>query len=194
MELQLPGCRIRSWRPDDAPSLAKHADNRNIWLNVRDRFPHPYTLADAETWLATVTTADPVTQFTIEVDGEAAGGIGVFLQQDVERYSAEIGYWLGEVHWGRGVATAAVRAFTELAFARFGLCRIYANVFAWNTGSVRVLEKAGYAFEGRLRNAAVKDGRVVDGLLYAVVREFRSDSEGPSGFPLRATSPASPVA
>ena len=173
MELALPVGRIRSWRASDQGALAKHADNRKIWLNVRDRFPHPYTLADAENWLAKATTTEPETQFAIELDGEAAGGIGLFLQQDVERFSAEIGYWLGEAHWGRGLATAAVREFTEFAFAQFELCRIYANVFAWNTGSVRVLEKAGYQFEGRMRSAAVKDGQVVDNLLYATVRDFR---------------------
>jgi len=173
MELQFPGGRIRSWRAGDEPALAKHADNRKIWLNVRDRFPHPYTLADAEAWLAKVIPAEPESQFAIEVDGEAIGGIGLFLQQDVERFSAEIGYWLGEAHWGRGLATAAVREFTEFAFARFDLCRIYANVFAWNPGSARVLEKAGYVFEGRMRRAAVKDGQVVDNLLYATVRDFQ---------------------
>jgi [ribosomal protein S5]-alanine N-acetyltransferase len=173
MELEFPGGRIRSWRVGDEPALARHADSRKIWLNVRDRFPHPYTLGAAEAWVAKATTAEPETQFALEVDGEAAGGIGLFLQQDVERFSAEIGYWLGEAHWGRGLATAAVRRFTDFAFERFELCRIYANVFAWNPGSVRVLEKAGYAFEGRMRRAAVKDGQVVDNLMYATVRDFR---------------------
>jgi ribosomal-protein-alanine N-acetyltransferase len=173
MELELNGCRIRSWRAGDAPSLAHHADNRNIWLNVRDRFPHPYTLADAEAWVARAPAAEPETQFAIEVGGEAAGGVGVFLQEDVERFSAEIGYWLGEAHWGRGIATAVVRRFTDYAFEAFDLCRIYANVFAWNPASGRVLAKAGYQLEGRLRQSAVKDGQVLDGLLYATVRQFR---------------------
>src|SRR6266498_2626432 len=153
MELALPGGRIRSWRAGDEPALAQHANNRKIWLNVRDRFPHPYTLADAEEWVARVTAAVPETQFAIEVDGAAAGGIGVFLQEDVERYSAEIGYWLGEAYWGRGLATSAVQRFTEYAFEAFGLCRIYATVFAWNPASCRVLEKAGYQLEGRLRQS-----------------------------------------
>jgi RimJ/RimL family protein N-acetyltransferase len=173
MELDLPGGRIRSWRPGDEPSLARHANNRKIWLNVRDRFPHPYTLAAAEEWVAKASAAKPQTQFAIEVSGEAAGGIGLFLQQDVERYSAEIGYWLGEAYWGRGIATAAVQRFTDYAFEAFGLCRIYASVYVSNEGSIRVLEKTGYQLEGRLRQAAVKDGQVVDGLLYATVRPFR---------------------
>jgi RimJ/RimL family protein N-acetyltransferase len=169
MQLDLPDGRIRSWRVGDEPALARHADNRKIWLNVRDRFPHPYTLADAEAWIARVTTTTPETQFAIEVAGEAVGGVGLFLQADVERYSAEIGYWLGEAFWGRGLATAAVCRFTDHAFEA---CRIYANVFEWNPGSCRVLEKAGYLLEGRLRSAAVKDGFVLDGFLYAAVREF----------------------
>jgi len=172
MELEFPGGRIRSWRTGDAPSLARHADNRKIWLQVRDRFPNPYTLVAAESWVAAASAADPETQFAIEVDGEAAGGIGVFLQQDVERYSAEIGYWLGEAHWNRGITTRAVQRFTEFAFDRFGLCRIYANVFTTNPGSCRVLERAGYQLEGRLRRSAVKDGQVLDGLLYAITREL----------------------
>ena len=173
MELEFPGGRIRSWQLGDAPSLARHANNRKIWLQVRDRFPYPYTLEAAEHWVTLAPAADPETQFAMEVDGEAAGGIGVFLQQDVERYSAEIGYWLGEAHWNRGITTAAVRRFTDYAFERFGLCRLYANVFETNPGSCRVLERAGYQLEGRLRQAAVKDGQVLDGLLYAAVREFK---------------------
>lgn len=172
MELQLPGCRIRSWRAGDEPALARHASNRKIWLHVRDRFPYPYTLADAVAWVAHVSGTEPETQFAIEVDCEAAGGVGLFLQQDVERYSAEIGYWLGEAHWGRGLMTEVVRRFTEHAFANFDLCRIYANVFEWNPASRRVLEKAGYELEGRLRRAAVKDGQVLDSFVYAAVRDF----------------------
>ena len=173
MELEFPGGRIRSWRAGDEASLSRHANSRNIWLNVRDRFPHPYTLAAAEWWVTNAPAADPETQFAIEVDGEAAGGIGVFLQEDVERYSAEIGYWLGEAHWNRGITTAAVKRFTDYAFDAYGLCRIYASVFASNSASCRVLERAGYQLEGRLRQASVKDGKVLDGLLYATVREFK---------------------
>jgi RimJ/RimL family protein N-acetyltransferase len=174
MELEFSGGRIRSWRQGDAPSLARHADSRRIWLQVRDRFPHPYTLSDAETWVDLASAASPETQFAIEVDGEAAGGMGLFLQGDVERFSAEIGYWLGEAHWGRGLMTDAVRRFTDYAFATFDLCRIYASVFEGNDGSRRVLEKAGYELEGRLRRAAVKDGRVLDNFLYATIRDFRA--------------------
>jgi [ribosomal protein S5]-alanine N-acetyltransferase len=175
MELNLPAFRIRSWRRGDEPSLARHADSEQLWRNVRDQFPHPYTLADAEAWVARASVAEPETQFAIEVDGEAAGGIGLFLQEDVARYSAELGYWLGEAHWGRGIMTAAVREFTEHAFRTFDLCRIYAIVFEWNPASRRVLEKAGYRLEGQMRRAAVKEGRVLDQFLYATVRDLTGD-------------------
>ncbi len=171
MELVLAGCRIRSWRREDVPSLSLNADNRKIWLNVRDHFPNPYTLADAELWIDRVlTSGEPETQFAIEVDGEAAGGVGVFLQEDVSRRSAEIGYWLGEAHWGRGIMSDVVRSFTTYAFGAYDLLRLYALVFEWNRGSCRVLEKAGYTLEARLRRAVVKDGHVLDQFVYAALR------------------------
>ncbi|MGH7527914.1 MAG: GNAT family N-acetyltransferase [Gemmatimonadales bacterium] len=162
----MPRCRIRSWRPGDAPSLARHADNRKIWLNLRDHFPHPYTLAHAETWIAQAARGNPESHFAIEVNAEAAGGVGLMFQEDVDRYSAELGYWLDEVHWGRGIMTSAVRRFTEYAFATFDLQRVFATVFEWNAASCRVLEKAGYQLEGRLRRAVVKDGQVLDQFMY----------------------------
>jgi [ribosomal protein S5]-alanine N-acetyltransferase len=171
MELALDGCRVRSWRPADAASLARNADSRGVWLNVRDHFPHPYTHADAVGWLERVRESPPETQFAIEVEGEAAGGVGFFLQQDVARRSAEIGYWLGERHWNRGIMTRVVRAVTDYGFETYGVIRIYAQVFAWNPASCRVLEKAGYRLEGRLRRAVVKDGHVLDQLVYARVLE-----------------------
>lgn len=171
MELELGGVRVRSWRAGDEPALARHATSRKVWRNVRDQFPHPYTLADAVEWVRAASAARPETSFAIEVDGEAGGGIGVMLQDDVNRYSGEIGYWLGEAFWGRGIMTEVVRAFTAYAYEAYDLRRLYARVFAWNASSARVLEKAGYALEGRLRRAAVKEGEETDELLYAAVRE-----------------------
>jgi [ribosomal protein S5]-alanine N-acetyltransferase len=169
--LDFPGVRLRRWHPHDVASLARHANNRKIWLNVRDHFPYPYTPAHAQEWIEKVAPVEPVSQFAIEVDGEAAGGVGITPQQDVDRYSAELGYWLDEAHWGRGIMTAVVRSVSEHAFAAFQLHRIYAGVFEWNPASCRVLEKAGFTFEGRLRRAAVKDGKLLDQYLYAMTRE-----------------------
>jgi RimJ/RimL family protein N-acetyltransferase len=165
----LEKCAVRSLREEDAPSLARYADNRNVWINLRDRFPHPYTLADAEGFIERNLAADPETVFAIEVDGEAVGGIGYGLQKDVERLTAEIGYWLGEPFWNRGIMTEALIAVTAHAICSHGLVRLYGTPFEWNDASVRVLEKAGYRREGRLSRAAVKDGRIIDLLLYAFV-------------------------
>ena len=164
-------CVVRSWRPGDEDSLTRHANDRGVWLNLRDRFPHPYTRPDAEQWVRFAAGANPETNFAIAVDGEAVGGIGLMLHDDVERCSAEIGYWLGRTFWGRGLATAAVRALTAHAFATHGLTRVYALPFADNTASLRVLEKAGYRCEGRLRRSAIKDGRVRDQVVYALTDE-----------------------
>src|SRR5437867_7861762 len=156
MELKLDRFVIRGWRTGDEASLVRHANNRKIWINLRDRFPHPYTLADAEQWIQHASTVSPATSLAIVVEGAAVGGIGLLLKDDIFRRSAEIGYWLGEEYWGRGIVTEAVRAVTEYAFANFDLCRIYAGVFEWNPASMRVLEKAGYEFEGRMKKSVTK--------------------------------------
>lgn len=172
ISLPPPGGAVRDWRADDAPSLARHANDRRIWLNLRDRFPHPYLLADAETFLRSVAARSPITNFAIAVQDQAVGGIGYTLHDDVERVSAEIGYWLGVAFWGQGIMTAALKAVTAYALTQHGdLRRIYAVPFAWSVASMRVLEKAGYRLEGRMRQSAIKDGRVSDQLLYAVVRD-----------------------
>jgi RimJ/RimL family protein N-acetyltransferase len=139
---------------------------------MRDRFPHPYSLADARAFIAIAQRRDPESFFAIEVDHEAAGGIGYTLHDDIERVAAELGYWLSPEHWGRGIISAAVASFSRLVFERQpALRRIYAVPLAWNPASARVLEKAGYKLEGRMRQSAIKDGTVVDQLLYALVRE-----------------------
>lgn len=148
----------------------RHANNRHVWLTLRDQFPHPYTRADGEDWLAHIAQQEPVTSFAIVVAGEAAGGIGLAPQPDVHRRSAELGYWLGEAFWNRGIMTAAVRTFTTHAFDEYDLLRIFAGVFSTNPASMRVLEKAGYTREGILKKSVVKDGQVLDQVLYAVTR------------------------
>jgi RimJ/RimL family protein N-acetyltransferase len=164
-------CTVRDWRTEDAPALSRHANNRKIWANVRDRFPSPYTIEDAEQWVRHCTRALPATDFAVEVSGGVVGGIGVVLQSDVERVAAELGFWLGEGMWGRGVMTEAVSAFVPWAFERFSLTRIYAHVFEHNVASARVLEKAGFQREARLRRAVIKEGRVLDEFLFARVRD-----------------------
>ncbi|HET6972421.1 MAG TPA: GNAT family protein [Pyrinomonadaceae bacterium] len=171
MNLRLASCTVRNWEWRDRDAIVRYGNNRKVSINLRDRFPFPYTARDARNWLDMVVDAKPVTNFAIDVAGEAVGGIGFTPQHDVDRRSAEIGYWLGEPFWGRGIATEALMAVTEYAFANFDLCRLYAHVFAWNAASARVLEKAGYEFEGRLRKSVTKDGQTIDQLMFAKIRE-----------------------
>ena len=169
VELKGVGFRLRPWRLKDALSVAKYANNRAIWINL-DRFPHPYALEDAREWLNMVTGDGPERAFAIEIGDEAVGAISVTPKDDVQVKVGEIGYWLGEPFWGRGIATAAVKLVTEYAFEDLDLMRIQASVFEWNPASGRVLEKAGYQLEGRLRKSIFKDGKVIDSLIYARVR------------------------
>ena len=171
MELKLERCTLRPYRRGDEAALARHADNRNVSRNMRDRFPYPYTAADAREWITRVSAQEPVANFAIVVGGEVVGGIGLEPGADVFRRSAEVGYWLGEPFWGRGLATEALRAVTEYAFRTFDICRLEAGVFEWNPASARVLEKAGYELEGRLRKNVTKDGQTIDQFLYAMVRD-----------------------
>ena len=171
MELVLAHCVVRSWQPDDVGSLVENADNRNIWLNLRDRFPHPYTRRAGREFIRLAMSQRPETMFAIAVDDQAVGGIGFTVLTDVERVSAEIGYWLGEPFWGRGIVTEALVAVTQYAMESCRLTRLYALPFASNTASCRVLEKAGYTLEARLRRSAVKDGHVVDQLQYSFIAE-----------------------
>ena len=152
---------------DDAESLVKHANNRKVWLGLRDLFPHPYTIEDAHEFLQKKIAEQSATIFCIEIDDAAVGGIGIHRGQDVHRQTATVGYWLGEEFWGRGIMTEAVNAVTYFCFDNFPLRRISAEVFANNPASARVLEKAGFIFEGRLKNHVVKEGHVLDSLVYA---------------------------
>src|SRR5262245_32875737 len=167
MHLNLNQCTIRPWRLDDAESLVRHANNRKIWLAVRDTFPHPYTIKDAHEFIRGATSQHPTTRFCIDIDHAAVGGIGVHAGQDVHRHTATIGYWLGEEFWGRGIMTEAVTAVTDFCFDNFPLRRISAEVFANNPASARVLEKAGFNLEGRLKNHVMKERKLLDSLLYA---------------------------
>ncbi len=169
MQLDAGPCALRPWHPADADSLVRHANNRKVWLNMRDGFPHPYTQSDALDWIARSRAARPVTSFAIVVSGNAVGGLGFELRTDIERYSAEIGYWLGEEFWGRGIATAALLAATVHALKAYKLNRIYALPFSENLASIRVLEKAGYRREGVMRRSAFKNGQFLDQAIYAIV-------------------------
>jgi len=178
VRFSLRRCELREWRKDDERSLQAHADNPNVACWLRDQFPQPYTLDDARIWLARNLDVPKQSQFAIVIDGEAAGGIGLYFQSDIFRRSAEIGYWLGEKHWGRGVMTEAVVQVTRFGFERYGFAHIFAGVFEGNTASVRVLEKAGYQLEGRLRKHVTKRGVTMDDLIYGTTAPLQGAAAG----------------
>lgn len=169
--LKLTRSTIRPLCQKDAASLAKHANNRKVWRNLRDLMPHPYSIADAQWYIGHALERPRPTSFAIDVDGDAAGVIGLRLKEDIERTGAELGYWLGEPFWGRGIVSEAVPAFTRWAIHEFELARIEAIVFEWNPASARVLEKAGFVYEGTLRRSAVKDGQIISRLMYAYLAD-----------------------
>ncbi|GAB3231005.1 GNAT family N-acetyltransferase [Hymenobacter seoulensis] len=171
LALPVAGARLRPWRFSDARALATHANNQHIAQHLRDTFPHPYTVQNAEFFLSLVADDTRDLHLAIELEGEAVGSIGVHFKTDVRRRSAEIGYWLAQEQWGKGLATAAVKVLSSYVLAHFDICRLYAVVFASNPASGRVLEKAGYELEARLRRSVVKDGHTLDSLLYALVVE-----------------------
>ena len=170
MLLDLGDLCVRSWRKDDLDALLRHANNPKIAANLRDQFPHPYTRRDAFDYLNYVRTCEVETSFAMEYEGEAVGGIGFKMGVDIAPLSAEMGYWLSEMYWGRGLTTRAVLATVDWAFDNYKLTRIYAMAFSRNVASMRVLEKAGFEREGVLRRSAIKNGVILDQVLYAKVR------------------------
>jgi RimJ/RimL family protein N-acetyltransferase len=170
MRLTTASCVIRDWELTDKASLVRHADNRAVWRNLRDRFPHPYTGADADYWLTRCATMSPSTHWAIEVEGEAVGSIGFDLGEDVHARSGEFGYWLGERYWGRGIMSTAVAAVVPHVLEQGPISRLHASVFEWNPASMRVLEKCGFEREGVLRKSVFKDGCLIDAVLYARIR------------------------
>ena len=135
---------LTEWYNHDAGPLVKIANNINIWKNVRDSFPHPYTKMDAEEWISSQQGKTSLENSAIRVDGSLCGGMRIMIQEDIHRCTAEIGYFIGEEYWNRGIATKAILLMTEYAFSNFDIVRIYAGVFDKNKSSMRVLEKSGF--------------------------------------------------
>ena len=163
---------LRKWKKTDASCLAKYANNKNVSKFLRDVFPYPYKASDAASFISMALRSDPSKNMfrCIDVDGESVGGIGVFVRDDVYRKSAEIGYWLAEPYWGNGIVTDAAKQIVEMAFDTFDIVRIYAEIYAPNTASQRVLQKAGFVCEGTLRASIFKDGELMDSVVYALIR------------------------
>ena len=163
----LPGCIIRSWRSEDESSLSRNANNRAVWLNLLDTFPHPYTPADARAWIDSSSRAQPEVNFSVEYHALAVGGVGLQLHSGVLSKTASFGYWVGEAFWKKGIATAVVNAFAPFAMSAFDLVRLEARVFSWNTASARVLAKCGFREEARLAKRIWKDEHILDEVVFA---------------------------
>jgi len=164
---------LREWRLTDAASLAENANNINIWNNLKDAFPYPYSEKDGKEFIEmALSQPKPATLLAITVDGKAIGSIGIFLRTDVERISAEMGYFIGENYWNRGIMTEAVKQMATYAFTHFPqLHKIYATPFDFNTASHTVLQKAGFEREAILKQAAIKNGKIVDYHYYCIIKK-----------------------
>ncbi|WP_183568488.1 GNAT family N-acetyltransferase [Mucilaginibacter sp. SP1R1] len=170
MELQGTGFTLRQWKPGDAASLQKHADNTNISDFLFDRFPSPYTLTDAEQFINSKINQEPVTNFAITIDDEVVGVIGIDFRADIYRKAPLIGYWVSEQLWGKGIMPQAVNLVTNYGFTHLDIVRIQAGVLGNNPKSMRVLEKAGFTKEGILRNSIIKNNQILDEHIYAILK------------------------
>jgi len=159
--------KLRKWAETDLESLVKYANNQNIAKWLTNGFPHPYTYEDGKAFLSMIANDNPAKVFAIELNGEAVGSIGIFPQTDIHEKNAEMGYWLAEKYWGKGIMTKAITEIINYGFQTFDIVRIFARPFSTNLNSQRVLEKAGFTFEARLKKALFKNGEFLDELIYA---------------------------
>ena len=169
---------LRKWRPEDSADIAHFANNEKIARNLRNAFPYPYTMQDAKTYVEGCASNSEAKQLcrAVTVDGKAVGSIGIFLGSDVYCRSAELGYWLAEAYWNRGIMSAAVKQICEEAFERFDIIRIFAEPFTHNLGSRKVLENAGFSLEGIMQNGVFKNGKVFDYCMYALLRPDKHEA------------------
>lgn len=171
---------LRKWRKEDAAEIAKAADNPNIAMNLRNTFPNPYSLADAEWYVNDCISREGKNQITraVEVGGKAVGSIGIFVKDDVYEKSGELGYWLSEDYWRQGITSRAVQLICGEAFELFDIVRIFAEPFEYNVGSRGVLEKAGFTYEGTMRKGVYKNGSIFSYCMYSILREEIEASYG----------------
>lgn len=166
MHVITPSCTLRDWIPDDAGSLVRHANNPRVAAMMRDAFPSPYTPEDAHRFISIATGPTPNLFLAIDIKGEAVGGIGIHPLDDVKRRSAEIGYWLSESLWGKGIVTDAVGSLVPVAFERYDIVRLQTGIFSNNPASMRVLEKCGFIREAVHRDAITKNRTLLDEVMY----------------------------
>lgn len=162
---------LRPWAIEDLSSLVKYANNWQVAKNMTDKFPHPYTETDGQSFVDFATADSPIHLFAIDIDGEAVGGIGVHPQTDIHRKNAELGYWLGEPFWGQGIVRAAIKRVVDFAFETYDVDRVFARPFGTNAASQKVLEANGFTLEARFDRTLYKNGEYVDELIYALRRQ-----------------------
>jgi [ribosomal protein S5]-alanine N-acetyltransferase len=160
---------IRRFKNSDIKKLARLVNNKKIWDNLRDYVPYPYTVQDAEDYIKMCMAEEPQSTFAVQYKGELAGSIGLVPKKDVYRLSAELGYWIGEPFWGKGIATTSVKLIVNYGFKNLGLVRIYSGVFDFNKASCRVLEKSGFILEGTLKKSVIKNKNICDEYRYAKI-------------------------
>ena len=165
-------CKIKKWDLADAADLAAAISNKKVQDNLRDGLPYPYTEKDGREYISSVLSADEkeTFAFAITVDGRVIGSIAVFRQGNIHRQTAELGYYIAEGYWGKGIMTEAVKQICAYVFSKSDIIRIFADPFAYNAASCRVLEKAGFQYEGTLRSNAVKNGKVIDMKMYSLLK------------------------
>lgn len=171
MKISFEDYCIRSYEYSDEDALVKYANNSNVSKLLRDQFPFPYTRTDAKIWLIHACNQEIETNFAIANNTELIGAIGINFQEDVNRFSTEIGYWIAEPFWNKGIATLALQVFTRFVFENYKVNRIFANVFESNDTSEKVLLKVGYKKEATLRKAVFKEGKFLDQYIYAILKE-----------------------
>lgn len=166
-------CKIREWKLEDAEDLAAVISDKDVQDNLRDGIPYPYTREDAEEFISAMLSADrnKVFAFAITADEKVAGSIAVFRQENIHSRTGELGYYLAQDYWGKGLMPEAVKQICDYVFCNTDMIRIFAEPFAQNIRSCRVLEKAGFQYEGTLRCNAVKNGLVMDMKMYARLRD-----------------------
>jgi RimJ/RimL family protein N-acetyltransferase len=171
-------CRIRKWELSDAKDLATALSNKKVQDNLRDGLPYPYTEQDGKEFISAMLSADEneTFAFAIMVDDKVVGSIGIFRQGNIHSQTAELGYYIAEEYWGKGIMTEVVKQICEYVFGDSDIIRIYAEPFAYNIASCRVLEKVGFQYEGTLRSNAVKNGKVIDMKMYSLIKEEYYDN------------------
>lgn len=169
--MERPAVHFRKWKYEDKDSLLKYANNKKIFDNMRDMYPYPYTSEAADNYLKRATGDEAIKIFAIEINGEAAGSIGIFPKDDIEKLNAEVGYWIAEEYWGKGVATQALKFIIDYGFSTFAVDRIFAIPFPHNIASQKVIQKSGMALEAIIKDSLIKNGMVMDQLIYAIRRD-----------------------